>query len=214
MSITPSIAAFWDAAADSFDEHADHGLHDPHIRDAWAARLASWLPTTPADVLDLGCGTGSLSLLMAQHGHRVVGVDLSPNMVEHAHRKLTSAGVNAHVLVGDAADPPPLGHSVDVILARHLLWTLPDPTAALQRWITLSRPASQLVLIEGHWNTSGEGTYIEDSRSLPWTGGVTAQTLASTLQPLVTDLRIEPLTDPNLWGRPINDERYAIIATI
>ena len=46
------------------------------------------------------------------------------------------------------------------------------------------------------------------------TGGVTAQTLADTLQPLVADLRIEPLTDPNLWGRTINDERYAVIAAI
>lgn len=214
MSITPSIAAFWDAAAGSFDEHADHGLHDPHIRDAWAARLASWLPTPPADALDLGCGTGSLALLMAKHGHRVTGIDLSPNMAEHARRKLSAAGLNAHVLVGDAADPPPLGHSVDVILARHLLWTLPDPTAALQRWTALSRPGGRLVLIEGRWNTGQDNTYVEGSRSLPWTGGVTAQTLASTLQPLVTDLRIEPLTDPSLWGRAINDERYAIIATI
>jgi SAM-dependent methyltransferase len=214
MSITPSIAAFWDAAADSFDEHADHGLHDPHIRNAWAARLVSWLPTTLVDVLDLGCGTGSLSMLMAQHGHRVVGVDLSPNMVEHAQRKLSAAGLNARVLVGDAADPLPLGHSVDVILARHLLWTLPDPTAALQRWIALSRPGGRLVLIEGRWNIDQDDTYVEGSRSLPWTGGVTAQTLAKTLQPLVTDLRIEPLTDPALWGRAINDERYAIIATI
>ncbi|MCW2932775.1 MAG: putative SAM-dependent methyltransferase [Actinomycetia bacterium] len=214
MSITPSIAAFWDAAAGSFDEVADHGLHDPRVRDAWAARLASWLPASPADVLDLGCGTGSLALLMARHGHRVTGVDLSPNMAGHARRKLSAAGLNAHVLVGDAADPPPLGHSVDVILARHLLWTLPDPTAALQRWIALSRPGGRLVLIEGRWNTGQDNTYVEGYQALPWTGGVTAQALASTLQPLVTGLRIEPLTDPGLWGRTINDERYAIIATI
>jgi SAM-dependent methyltransferase len=214
MSIVPSIAAFWDAAADSFDEHADHGLRDPHIRDAWAARLAAWLPTTPADVLDLGCGTGSLSLLTAQQGHRVVGVDLSPNMVEHARRKLALAGLDAHFLVEDAAAPPPLGHDVDVVLARHLLWTLPDPTTALQRWIALTRPGGRLVLIEGRWNTSGDGTYVEDSQSLPWTGGVSAQTLAGTLKPLVTDLRIEPLTDPDLWGRTIDDERYAMIAIV
>jgi SAM-dependent methyltransferase len=192
----------------------DHGLRDPHIRDAWAARLASWLPAPPADALDLGCGTGSLTLLMAGQGHRVTGIDLSPTMAGHARRKLSAAGLNARVLVGDAADPPPLGHSVDVILARHLLWTLPDPTAALQRWIALSRPGGRLVLIEGRWNTSQDNTYVEGSRSLPWTGGVTATTLTSTLQPLVADLRIEPLTDPSLWGRTINDERYAIIVTV
>ena len=215
MSATSSIAAFWDAAADSFDEQPDHGLHDPRVRAAWAARLTCWLPTPPATVLDLGCGTGSLSLLLAQLGHHVTAVDLSPNMVDHARRKLTAANVDVRVLVADAADPPPLGHASDVVLSRHLLWTLPDPAAALGRWIALSRPGGQLVLVEGRWNTSTkDDTYVEGEELLPWTGGVLATTLASTLRPHVTDLRIEPLTDPELWGHAITDERYAIVATI
>jgi len=215
MSTTSSIAAFWDAAADSFDEEADHGLREPHIKDAWAARLSSWIPGPTGDVLDLGCGTGSLSLLLAHHGHRVVGVDLSQNMVEHARRKLVSAGVDARVLVGDAADPPPFDHSFDTVLARHLLWTLPDPAAALRRWTGLSHPGGRLVLIEGRWNTpTGDNNYVQPADALPWTNGVSADTLADTLRPLVSELRVEPLTDPDLWGRVINDERYAIIATI
>ncbi|MYQ98083.1 MULTISPECIES: SAM-dependent methyltransferase [unclassified Streptomyces] len=56
----------WDARAAGFDEEPDHGLRDPAVRAAWAARLRSWLPGHLADVLDLGCGTGSLSLLAAQ----------------------------------------------------------------------------------------------------------------------------------------------------
>jgi SAM-dependent methyltransferase len=214
MSISPAVAAFWNAAADSFDQYPDHGLHDPRIRAAWAARLESWLPAPPAEILDLGCGTGTLTLLMAERGHRVTGVDLSPNMVDHARRKLTAAGLAGHVLVGDAADPPPLGHSVDVVLARHLLWTLPDPAAALRRWITLSRPGGRLVLIEGRWNTNGDDTYVKGSSSLPWTGGVTAHTLAETVRPFVTGLHVEPLTDSALWGKVVDDERYALVATI
>jgi hypothetical protein len=45
-------------------------------------------------------------------------------------------------------------------------------------------------------------------------GGVGADTLADTLRPIVSELRVEPLTDPDLWGRVIDDERYAVIATI
>lgn len=80
--------ADWDALAASFDDEPDHGLRDAEVRRAWAARLASWLPAPPGDVLDLGCGTGSLSLLAAEQGHRVTGVDLSPAMVELARTKL------------------------------------------------------------------------------------------------------------------------------
>ncbi|MBK3587792.1 class I SAM-dependent methyltransferase, partial [Streptomyces sp. MBT57] len=94
----------WDAAADSFDEEPDHGLLDPAVRDAWAGRLESWLPATRGDLLDLGCGTGSLSLLAAGQGHRVTAVDRSPRMAEQARAKL--AGTGSEVLVGDAARPP------------------------------------------------------------------------------------------------------------
>ncbi|MEU8383953.1 methyltransferase domain-containing protein [Streptosporangium sp. NPDC048865] len=209
-----SIASFWDAAAASFDDEADHGLRDPRVRAAWAGRLRSWLPGPPADVLDLGCGTGSLSLLLAQLGHRPVGVDLSPRMAEQARRKLTAAGFDAAVLVGDASDPPVrAGRSFDVVLVRHLLWTLPAPRAALLRWVGLLRPGGRLVLVEGRWDGPvDDRSCAAGSEALPWLGGVTAERLLQALRPLVADLRTEPLTDPDLWGRPIHDERYAVIA--
>jgi ubiquinone/menaquinone biosynthesis C-methylase UbiE len=143
----------------------------------------------------------------------VVGVDLSSNMAEIARRKITAAGLDARFLVGDAADPPLRRRGFDAIVARHLLWTLPDPSAALRRWTSLSRPGGLIVLIEGLWDTP-TSAYAEDSDALPWMGGVSADTLAETLRPLVFELRVEPLTDPDLWGRAIDDERYAIIARI
>jgi SAM-dependent methyltransferase len=118
------------------------------------------------------------------------------------------------VLVGDASDPPArAGRSFDVILARHLLWTLPDPQGALRRWVSLLRPGGRLVLIEGNGDSPADDQlYVAESGALPWRGGVTAERLLQALRPLVADLHTEPLTDPDLWGRPIHDERYAIIA--
>ena len=83
----PTVAEFWDAAAETFDRDADHGLRDLPVREAWRARLVGWLPPAPADVLDLGCGTGSLSLLLTELGHRVFGLDLSAAMVDAARDK-------------------------------------------------------------------------------------------------------------------------------
>jgi len=82
-----AISATWDAAAPTFDTTPDHGLTDPAVRAAWAGRLREWVPNSAAAVLDVGCGTGSLALLLAEQGHRVTGVDLSPVMVERARRK-------------------------------------------------------------------------------------------------------------------------------
>src|SRR5690606_36326976 len=82
----------WDAVAPGFDAEADHGLHDPAVREAWADRLARWLPAAPADVLDLGCGTGSLALLAARAGHRVTAADRSAAMLAAARTKLAGTG--------------------------------------------------------------------------------------------------------------------------
>ncbi|WP_084958830.1 class I SAM-dependent methyltransferase [Thermoactinospora rubra] len=211
--LTP-IAAHWDACAASFDDEPDHGLRDPGVRASWTRRLAEWLPGEPSDILDLGCGTGSLTLLLARLGHRPIGLDLSPRMIGLARRKLSAAGHAVPFLVGDAADPPfTPGASFDVLLVRHLLWTLPAPHEALRRWLRLLRPDGRLVLVEGRWGTSGGDAYAPGSPALPWYGGATAAQVIDALRPLARVTHHAELTDPSLWGRPVHDERYVVIAT-
>jgi len=189
----------WDAEAPTFDEMPDHGLRDPEVRRAWADRLRGWLPAAAADVLDLGCGTGSLSLLAAEQGHRVTGVDLSPAMVDLARAKL--AGRDAAFLIGDAAAPPVGEQRYDVVLVRHVLWALPDPARVLRHWRGLLRPGGRLVLVEGRWGTVSPV-------------GIPADRLTELLAPVAGHVRVERLSDdPLLWGKPVADERYAVVAT-
>ncbi|MFJ9718107.1 class I SAM-dependent methyltransferase [Streptomyces sp. NPDC101213] len=197
---TTSPRVDWDARAAAFDEEPDHGLRDPDVRAAWADRLRAWLPVRPGDLLDLGCGTGSLSLLAAERGHRVTGVDLSPAMIDRARAKL--AGHDAVFLVGDAAAPPVGEERFDTVLVRHVLWTLPDPGRALRRWCGLLRPGGRLVLVEGVWGAVSPV-------------GIPADLLTALLAPLTGHARVERLSDdPRLWGRPVEDERYAVLAAV
>lgn len=188
----------WDARAAAFDEEPDHGLRDPRVRAAWGARLRAWLPGQPGDVLDLGCGTGSLSLLAAEQGHRVTGVDRSPAMVALAREKL--AGRDAVFLLGDAAAPPVGGERYDAVLVRHVLWTLPEPGRVLRLWRGLLRPGGRLVLVEGVWGTVSPA-------------GIPADRLTALLAPLGGQARVEHLSgETELWGREVDDERYAVVA--
>ena len=60
--------------------------------------LAAELCPSPDDpVLELGCGTGRLLLPLAQAGHRVIGVDISPALLEVARRKLAESGLAKRV---------------------------------------------------------------------------------------------------------------------
>lgn len=209
------VEALWSASADTFDDEPDHGLRDPVVRRAWRRRLRAWLPEIPADVVDLGCGTGSLSVLAAAGGHRVTGIDLSPAMVDRARDKAAALGLDVTFAVGDAGAPAMPSCSVDVVLVRHVTWTLPAPHDAVRRWVELLRPGGRLVLVEGRWHAPDEDGAPAPEEGLPWSGGVAADTLRDALAPLVDTTVVHDLAgDAALWGRDVADERYALVADV
>jgi SAM-dependent methyltransferase len=186
--------ALWDAEAEAFDEAADHGLRDPGVRAAWRSLLVSLVPAPPARVADLGCGTGTLSLLLADEGHAVDGVDFSPAMVTRARAK-GEGRRDVRFVVGDAAAPALVRAAYDVVLCRHVLWALPDPAAALRRWVDLLAPGGRLVLVEGRWFNGAGLSAAETVRLVEATGRPAELTL---------------LPEPAYWGREITDERYVV----
>jgi len=212
-NVDDGTAAYWNDYADAYDAEPDHGLGDPATREAWRALLERWLPAQPSDVADLACGTGSLTALVAGLGHRVVGLDLAGNMVDRARGKTAEFGERATIRQGDVSVPPIEPGSVDVILARHILWTLPDPQAALATWCSLLRPGGRFLLVEGRWWSVGDEDYNDDAR-MPWAGGVRAADLAAALGRLVQRIEVVPLTDPVLWGKELVDERYLLVADV
>lgn len=79
----------------------------------------SLIPSPGAAVLELGCGTGRVTLPLAQHCGYIHGVDLSPAMISICKRKLVEAGVTstqAMVQVGDITDFH-LDRTFDLIIA-------------------------------------------------------------------------------------------------
>jgi 2-polyprenyl-3-methyl-5-hydroxy-6-metoxy-1,4-benzoquinol methylase len=191
---------YWDDLAPTFDDAPDHGLHDAAVLDAWTARLKTWVPNARAAVLDIGCGTGSLSAVLAGLGHRVTGIDLSPSMIALAQEKAAKQGLQIEFQVMDAAFPQLSHHQFDVIICRHLLWALPEPEQVLQRWIEFLKKKGRIILIEGYWET-GAGLHAEE--------------LVKMLPASFTDISMQNLSEnPGFWGRNVSDERYAIIADL
>lgn len=183
--------ALWDEEAQAFDEAADHGLRDPAVRAAWRSLLLDLLPPPPARVADLGCGTGTLALLLTEEGFEVTGVDVSPEMVRRARAKVPAVTF----VEADASAPPLDPASYDVVLSRHVLWAMPDPSSALERWAGLLREGGRLVLVEGSWSTGA---------------GLTGAETVALVERLGRPATLRPLPDAAYWGREIDDERYAV----
>jgi SAM-dependent methyltransferase len=189
------MSELWDAEAATFDDEPDHGLRDPATRAAWLELLARHLPATPGRIADLGSGTGTLSVLLADAGYAVDGVDFSPAMVDLARQK-ASGRDDVGFTVADAGEPPLQAGAYDAVLCRHVLWTLPDQPAALARWVALLRPGGTVLLVEGFWSTGA---------------GLTAAQSESLLRAAGREPTTYRLDDPVYWGRPITDERYLVV---
>ena len=189
---------YWDDLASSFDDEPDHGLRDPILRETWTNFLRGSLPYTSATILGIGCGTGSLSIVLAQLGHQVTGIDLSPSMISLARTKAAASGFQINFHVMDAAAPPLPHKAFDAIVCRHLLWTLPEPNEVLQRWSELLKPKGRLILIEGFWGT-GVGLHANQILEI-----LPASFIEFSVQNLSEDARY--------WGKDVSDERYAILA--
>ena len=145
-SVHRRLREWWDADAATYDQAASHSAADHVEAAAWRQALLRHLPPPPARILDVGAGTGTMSLLAAQMGHRVTALDLSPGMLSRAREKANAEGLDLDTVVG-AADAPP-ATQFDAVMERHLLWTVPDPVAALESWRDVS-PC--VVLYEGIW---------------------------------------------------------------
>jgi ubiquinone/menaquinone biosynthesis C-methylase UbiE len=190
-------AGHWDAEAHTYDDEPHHALAALPLREAWWDVLEAILPPPPAVVVDLGCGTGSISVLLAAQGYDVVGLDVSTAMLARATTKADTAGVHVRFVTGDASRPALRAHSLDVVLTRHVVWALHDPAVAIDRWFDLLAPGGMLVLVEGLW-PSGAGLTSDTLRALTERDGV--------------DVDVLPLDDPRLWGHPVADSRYVLTA--
>jgi len=196
--MTDDARAQWDAEAATFDDAADHGLSDPETRRAWADLLLPLINGHGLRIADLGCGTGTLSVLLASDGgHFVSGVDFSPEMIRRARAKAERTVPKPIFTVADAANPPLTAGSYDVVLCRHVLWAMPDPAEALRNWIELLTPTGVLILVEGRWHTGV---------------GLSAEECVQLVGDQRADAQLRLLDDPSLWGGPTPDERYLIVS--
>jgi ubiquinone/menaquinone biosynthesis C-methylase UbiE len=146
------IRDWWDRDSRTYDRAKSHAVSDPLEASAWRAALARVLPAPGARVLDVGAGTGSMSLLAAELGYRVTALDLSPRMLSEARRKAEERGLDIEFVVGSAMAPP--AGPFDAVMERHVLWTLPDPIGALRAWREIASGA-RLVLFDSLWSAGG-----------------------------------------------------------
>lgn len=139
------VSHYWSHRAEGFEAQRlrEYGSEK---KERWLNEFWKYLPQgRPLRVLDIGTGTGFFACILAEAGHEATGIDLTPDMIEHAEHMAAVLGLDVRFMVMDAEKPEFDPESFDVLVTRNLTWTLPHIARAYREWYRILKPGGVLI---------------------------------------------------------------------
>lgn len=122
------------------------------MAERWLTEIRQQLPSgQKLKILDVGCGAGFFSVLLAKEGHQVTGIDLTPDMIENAKKLAAEEQTECSFSVMDAENPAFPDESFDVVISRNLTWTLPHVQHAYQEWVRVLKRGGVLLNFDANY---------------------------------------------------------------
>lgn len=150
MNVKETISKYWDWRSQTYT-NGIYGFQDEE-KSVWKKELRAVLNGNGGlSVLDVGTGPGFLALILAEMGHTVTGVDISAGMVERAKGNASMMNLKADFHHADAERLPFEDGSFDLLVNRHLLWTLPHPREAVEEWARVLKSEGRILSVDGAW---------------------------------------------------------------
>ncbi|KAF5054119.1 Ubiquinone/menaquinone biosynthesis C-methyltransferase UbiE [anaerobic digester metagenome] len=145
-----SIRDYWNLRAPSFSRGNVEELRSDEKED-WLNTIRAFAPL-PAykKVLDIGCGPGFFSIMLAQAGYQVTAVDYTNNMLIEAQKNAENFGVNIDFRQMDAQNLTFENDSFDFIISRNLTWNLENPVKAYAEWLRVLKPNGKIMNNDGN----------------------------------------------------------------
>lgn len=152
QDMTPEMAAL-KARLKSTWEAGDYG-HFATYMEPGAIEFFDRLPLeTKTTLLDVGCGSGQLTIPAAKRGMKVTGLDLAQNLVEQAREKAKQHGLNVCVEQGDAEDLPYDHASYEAVMSFIGAMFAPRPERVASEMVRVCRPGGKIIM--GNWTPAG-----------------------------------------------------------
>ena len=104
-------------------------------------------------VLDMGCGPGFFSIILARAGYRVTAADYTPAMLDEARANARNEGVEQAIdfCRMDAENLEVASDTFDVVVSRNLTWNLPHPERAYAEWLRVLKPGGLFLNYDANW---------------------------------------------------------------
>ena len=157
------IVHYWEKRSESFLEQRRSELANP-IAKRWMKEIEKQIPAgRRLKILDVGCGAGFFSILLAKEGHEVFGIDLTPEMIENAIQLAEEENADCRFQVMDAENPMFADETFDVVISRNLTWTLPNAEHAYGEWMRVLKTGGVLLNFDANYGKDD----ASDTKDLP-----------------------------------------------
>ena len=134
----------------------------------WLREIERFLPEgRNLNILDVGTGTGFFAVLLAQQGHRVEGIDLTPAMLEEARTLAKQRNLDITFREMDAQNLAYPDGTFDVVISRNLTWTLPDPERAYASWFRVLKPGGVLLNFDADYAAHVRSHSVQNRKVAP-----------------------------------------------
>lgn len=131
--------AIQDRVAVEYEEIRYQDKYAKQYHDWWTEQMLAEV-STEGQILDNGCGVGNLFEKIS--GDRIIGLDLSIEMLRHAAKR------SNRLVLGNSQELPFKDDSFDLVFCRSLLHHLPQPELAVREMHRVLRPKGEIVLVD------------------------------------------------------------------
>ena len=146
------IRQYWNSRAEGYTLSNREELEDEHHIFLWEQQIRRALNGRVCrHVLDVGCGPGFFSVLLARLGYEVTAVDYTENMLAEARKNATHYGVDIDFRRMDAQKLDFEDGIFDLVISRNVLWNLEQPEQAYREWLRVLKPNGTLMNFDGNF---------------------------------------------------------------
>ena len=167
MEIEQRVKDYWTQRSHDFGTVRKNELEN-EMGQRWLHEIERFLPEGRSlDILDVGTGTGFFAVLLAQQGHRVEGIDLTPAMLEEARTLAKQRNLDITFREMDAQNLAYPDDTFDVVISRNLTWTLPDPQRAYASWFRVLKPGGVLLNFDAEYAAHVRSHSVQNRKVAP-----------------------------------------------
>lgn len=223
--VLETIAERWTTHAEQYDDRHNAKNTKEDI-ETWKSYLEENIGKDKTQkVLDVGAGTGFLTLLEAELGYYMTGLDISEGMLAIAKQHAQERGLDIRFLQSPVENMPLEDNTFDVVTNKSFLWTLLTPVEIAKEWLRVLKPGGKAlcyITIGNGERKMGAGHYSEEIENMLPLKGASADTLRQVLidagfvdvEAICLDKLVNRHTGEEKNNGPANEKKWYVIKGI